>query len=80
VTFDWVPTLAFTESAPHGLRGTDERLEDRSRPRADDRKASRKARRTAYDTDAEGLPEDPFSDVAADDEDDLDEQWLEDEE
>jgi GTP-binding protein len=61
VTFDWVPTLAFTESVPHGGRGTDERLADRHRPNADDRKASRRARRTAYDTDAEGLPEDPFA-------------------
>jgi GTP-binding protein len=67
VTFDWVPTLVVTESAPHGLRGTDERLEDRHRPSADDRKASRKARRTAYDTDAEGLPDDPFADPDPDD-------------
>jgi GTP-binding protein len=73
VTFDWVPSLAFTESAPHGLRGTDERLEDRHRPRADDRKASRKARRSAYDTDAEGLPVDPFAADTLDDEADLDE-------
>jgi GTP-binding protein len=79
VTFDWVPTLAFVESAPHGLRGTDERLEDRHRPSADDRKASRKARRTAYDTDLEGLPDDPFAEDDLDDEDDLDAQWLEDE-
>jgi GTP-binding protein len=80
VTFDWVPTLAFTDSAPHGLRGTDERLEDRHRPRADDRKASRKARRSAYDTDVEGLPEDPFADVAPDDEDGLVGDWEGDEE
>ncbi|HVT22820.1 MAG TPA: GTPase ObgE [Mycobacteriales bacterium] len=61
VTFDWVPSLAFAASAPHGQRGTDERLEDHHRPRAGDRKASRKARRTAYDTDVEGLPDDPFA-------------------
>ncbi|HWC34581.1 MAG TPA: GTPase ObgE [Mycobacteriales bacterium] len=67
VTFDWVPSLAFSASAPHGGRGTDERLEERHRPRADDRKASRRARRTAYDTEAEGLPDDPFE---ADDPDD----------
>jgi GTP-binding protein len=78
VTFDWVPTLAFTESAPHGLRGTDERLEDHSRPKAEDRKASRKARRTAYDTDIEGLPENPFSHDGLDDDEDLDD-WKEDE-
>jgi GTP-binding protein len=67
VTFDWVPTLAFAESAPHGGRGTDERLEDHHRPRAEDRKASRKARRSAYDTDLEGLPDDPFADDEPDD-------------
>jgi GTP-binding protein len=78
VTFDWVPTLAFTESAPHGLRGTDERLEDHSRPKAEDRKASRKARRTAYDTETEGLPENPFSHDGLDDDEDLDD-WKEDE-
>jgi GTP-binding protein len=68
VTFDWVPTLAFSESAPHGGRGTDERLEDHHRPSADDRKAERKARRSSYDTDIEGLPDDPFADDDPDDE------------
>ena len=54
VTFDWAPTLAHQATAGHGLRGTDARLEDHSRPGADVRKASRKARRSAYDPDVEG--------------------------
>ncbi|HVY08938.1 MAG TPA: GTPase ObgE [Mycobacteriales bacterium] len=68
VTFDWEPTLAFDASVPHGLRGTDERLEDHHRPRAEDRKASRKARRTAYDPDLEAANEAASGDADADDE------------
>jgi len=55
VTFDWEPTLRDGVGLPHGLRGTDERLEDHNRPRAEDRKAARKARRTAYDEEVERL-------------------------
>jgi GTP-binding protein len=54
VTFDWEPTLRSGVGSPHGGRGTDERLEDQSRIRADERKAARKARRSAYDEDLEG--------------------------
>jgi GTP-binding protein len=53
VTFDWEPTLRMEASAPHGGRGTDERLEDHHRIGADERKAARKARRSAYDEDLE---------------------------
>jgi GTP-binding protein len=53
VTFDWEPTLRFDAHAPRGGRGFDERLEDHSRIGADERKAARKARRGAYDEDAE---------------------------
>jgi GTP-binding protein len=52
VTFDWVPTLR-ASAMPLGGRGTDERLEHSSRSAADDRKAARKARRSAYDEQAE---------------------------
>jgi GTP-binding protein len=52
VTFDWVPTLRASAS-PVGGRGTDERLEPSTRLRAIDRKASRRARRGAYDEDVE---------------------------
>ncbi|HWA66537.1 MAG TPA: GTPase ObgE [Mycobacteriales bacterium] len=55
VTFDWEPTLAYRSGVPHGGRGTDERLEDRSRVGADQRKASRKARRSAYDPELEDI-------------------------
>jgi GTP-binding protein len=53
VTFDWEPTLRGGVGSPHGGRGTDSRLEDHSRVGADERKASRRARRTAYDEDVE---------------------------
>ena len=53
VTFDWEPTLRSGVGVPYGGRGTDARLEDHSRVGADERKASRKARRTAYDEEAE---------------------------
>jgi GTP-binding protein len=56
VTFDWEPTLAYQASVPKGGRGTDVRLEDHSRIRADQRKASRKSRRSAYDYDVEEMP------------------------
>jgi GTP-binding protein len=53
VTFDWEPTLRDGVGSPHGGRGTDERLEDHRRVGADERKASRRARRSAYDEDYE---------------------------
>jgi GTPase len=53
VTFDWEPTLRSGSTVPHGGRGTDARLESRTRIGADERKASRRARRSAYDQDAE---------------------------
>jgi GTPase len=52
VTFDWVPTLRASAS-PVGGRGTDARLEHTARVGADERKASRKTRRSAFDEDAE---------------------------
>jgi GTPase len=53
VTFDWEPTLSHQTTTPTGGRGTDVRLEDHSRVGADVRKASRKARRSAYDEEVE---------------------------
>jgi GTPase len=57
VTFDWVPTLRagaqFKGAEPMGGRGTDERLDTSHRRGADERKASRKTRRSAYDEDTE---------------------------
>jgi GTPase len=53
VTFDWEPTLRTGVGAPHGGRGTDARLEPHGRVGADERKASRKARRSAYDEELE---------------------------
>jgi GTPase len=52
VTFDWVPTLR-ASAAPIGGRGTDARLEQSHRLGADDRKAARRTRRTAFDEDVE---------------------------
>jgi len=52
VTFDWVPTLR-ASARPVGNRGTDERLRTEHRLRADERKATRKARRGAFDEDVE---------------------------
>jgi GTP-binding protein len=53
VTFDWEPTLRGGERSPRGGRGTDERLEDHHRVGADERKAAREARRSAYDEELE---------------------------
>jgi GTP-binding protein len=53
VTFDWEPTLRSGVGVPYGGRGTDARLEPHTRVGADERKASRKARRSAYDEDVE---------------------------
>jgi GTP-binding protein len=53
VTFDWEPTLRTGVGSPHGGRGSDARLEDRGRVGADERKAARKARRSAYDEELE---------------------------
>jgi GTP-binding protein len=53
VTFDWEPTLRASEGSPRGGRGTDERLEGHHRMGADERKAARKARRSAYDEELE---------------------------
>jgi GTP-binding protein len=61
VTFDWVPTLR-ASALPMGGRGTDERLETTHRARADERKATRKSRRNAFDEDVE---HDWFTDEAA---------------
>ena len=52
VTFDWVPTLR-ASARPMGNRGTDERLETTHRVGADERKAGRRARRSAYDESVE---------------------------
>ena len=52
VTFDWMPTLR-AGALPMGGRGTDERLDTSHRIGADERKASRKTRRAAYDEDVE---------------------------
>jgi GTP-binding protein len=52
VTFDWVPTLRASAS-PMGQRGTDERLATGHRVGADERKADRRTRRSAYDEEAE---------------------------
>jgi GTP-binding protein len=53
VTFDWEPTLRTGVGAAQGGRGSDARLEDHSRIGADERKAARKARRSAYDEELE---------------------------
>ncbi|MCZ2824534.1 MULTISPECIES: GTPase ObgE [unclassified Modestobacter] len=58
VTFDWEPTLpagtlTIEETAGLGGRGTDTRLEDNSRPSADERLLAKKARRLPYEV-AEG--------------------------
>jgi GTP-binding protein len=50
VTFDWQPMLAAGEDEVHGVRGSDERLEDSHRPSAADRRLARDARRRASDT------------------------------
>jgi GTP-binding protein len=52
-TFDWEPTLRGNVGVHHGGRGTDARLEPNNRIGADERKASRKARRSAYDEEVE---------------------------
>jgi len=52
VTFDWVPTLRASAS-PVGERGTDARLEQSHRLGADERKAARRSRRSAFDEDVE---------------------------
>jgi GTP-binding protein len=52
VTFDWEPTLR-ASAQPLGGRGTDERLETTDRVGADERKSTRKARRSSYDEDVE---------------------------
>ena len=54
VTFDWEPTLpagtlTVEETAGLGGRGTDVRLETNSRPRADERLAAKRRRRTPYE-------------------------------
>ncbi len=54
VTFDWEPTLpagtlTVEETAGLGGRGTDLRLETNTRPRADERLAAKKLRRTPYE-------------------------------
>jgi GTP-binding protein len=52
MTFDWVPTLR-ASARPMGNRGTDDRLETTHRVGADERKAGRRIRRSAYDEDVE---------------------------
>jgi len=52
MTFDWVPTLR-ASARPTGNRGTDDRLEMTHRVGADERKAGRRIRRSAYDEDVE---------------------------
>jgi GTP-binding protein len=60
VTFDWEPTLpagtlTIEETAGLGGRGTDVRLENNTRPRAEDRLAAKKARRLPHElADADG--------------------------
>ncbi len=54
VTFDWEPTLpagtlTVEETAGLGGRGTDVRLETSARPRADERLAAKRRRRTPYE-------------------------------
>jgi GTP-binding protein len=73
VTFDWEPTLRAQAVAPKGGRGFDERLEDHSRVRADDRKAARKSRRSAYDEELEGAKVFSIDDDLDDGEDAVDE-------
>jgi GTP-binding protein len=57
VTFDWVPTLRASagslKAGPIGGRGTDPRLDTSDRARADERKAARRTRKSAYDEDVE---------------------------
>jgi GTP-binding protein len=69
VTFDWEPTLRAGVALPHGGRGFDERLEDRSRIGAHDRKAARKTRRSSYDEETEGTHDWSIDDDADDEAD-----------
>jgi GTP-binding protein len=62
MTFDWVPTLRASAS-PVGGRGTDARLDQTDRLGADDRKAARKSRRSAFDQEADPDP-DPAQDFS----------------
>jgi GTP-binding protein len=61
VTFDWVPTLSDAATVPHGGRGLDERLEQRRRVGADQRRAAHDARRFGDPSDPgeTGDPGDP---------------------
>jgi GTP-binding protein len=55
VTFDWEPTLSDSPTVPHGGRGLDERLQSRTRVRAQERRAAHDTRRfgSAIDTETD---------------------------
>jgi GTP-binding protein len=58
VTFDWEPTLSDAPKVPHGGRGLDERLETRSRVRAQERRAMHDTRRFGAGSDADTADQD----------------------
>ncbi len=76
VTFDWEPTLpagslTIEETAGLGGRGTDVRLETSTRPRAEERLAAKRLRRTPYELIEDyDIPEDIPEDIPDDDGDD----------
>ena len=74
VTFDWVPTLR-ASALPIGGRGTDARLEQRTRRRADERRHAHDVRRGLADPaeDPEDEPEDDPEDETPHERDDHDE-------
>ncbi|MDP9092596.1 MAG: GTPase ObgE [Actinomycetota bacterium] len=63
VTFDFEPSAGIDDSYIPTRRGTDERFENSTRPRADQRLAAKKARRTHDQYDGEWIEGDPDSEV-----------------
>ena len=78
VMFDFEPTLGMADEEFQPLRrGFDQRLEDRSRPGADDRLAKKKARRRSESEGLEGSEDEIGSDISDDESNDAldDDVW-----
>jgi GTP-binding protein len=58
MTFDFEPSAGIDDSYVPTRRGTDERFENSSRPRADQRLAAKKARRAQDQYDGEWVEDD----------------------